>query len=151
MRKMSMVKWSYSLLTIFLGLFGPYWYHTWDNYWWTLIPVVLSLNVFDFFVSDRPWKNIEIMKLNGFSPAYIWGYAIFNTASFQWNGYYVIKVIMKDEIMIPRFDLSLILTIIIILCVSDYFFYVAHKLLHSTHIGAKIHLMHHCCIYTSFS
>merc|ERR1712154_102947 len=26
-----------------------------------------------------------------------------------------------------------------------------HKLLHSTKIGSRIHLLHHCCVYTSMS
>lgn len=50
-----------------------------------------------------------------------------------------------------RFDLSLIISVAIILALGDIFFYTGHKFLHNSKYMAHLHLMHHCCIVPSAS
>ena len=146
----SCISWMYTAFACVLGLISPYLDYSWD-YWWTLIPLGLCVNAFDFVISDRPWKNLEIMKRNGFTMTYIWTVSIINIAYFNFSAYYTWRVMLREETLTPRFDVSLVLTVVIILVIGDYLFYAAHKWLHSTNIGARLHLMHHCCIHTSLT
>ena len=140
----------HTAFAVVLGLSSPYLNYSWD-YYWILYPLGTGVTLFDFVISDRPWKNLEIMKRNGFTPTYIWAVSIFNTLYFDVAVYYTGRVMLKDEIVTPRIDVSLILTVVVILFIGDYLFYAAHKILHSTEIGARLHLMHHCCIHTSIT
>ena len=147
---MSVLKWSYSIISLMLGLVGPYLYYAWDQ-WYLLIPISLFLTLIDFAISDNPWKNVAIMKLNGLSTTYIWGVSIFNIIYVQLMAYNIYRIILKDEPMPIHIDLQLIIPVFVILGIGDYLFYISHKWLHSTQFGAKLHLMHHCCIHTSIS
>ena len=113
--------------------------------------MTISFTPVDLMISDNAWKNIEIMKLNGFTTTYMIAVYIINAIYGHATSYQLYRVTLKDEEVDFHFDLQLIIPVIIILLIGDYFFYFSHKLLHSTEFGAKLHLMHHCCIYTTLS
>eukprot|EP01083_Nonionella_stella_P306071 1070376_1 len=147
---MTVYKSAYSTAALISSLGAPFLWHSW-KYWWLMIPISILIFVIDFIVSDNPWKNIEIMKLNGLSSRYIAAISVINLTLWNASLHYVYRVLLMDQTYEFRFDLSLIITIVIVLAIGDYLFYIAHKLLHSTFYGAQIHLMHHCCVYTSLS
>lgn len=145
---LELIKWIYTLVNITLGLAGPFLFYTWDH-WWILLPITFVLTFADFALSERPWKNVEIMKQNGLSGSYVAAVSIFNTIYFDATIWYMYREQLKDTTMTVEFNMSLLLNVLLVLAVGDYLFYWSHKLLHSTHWGSRIHLMHHCCIYTS--
>eukprot|EP01084_Bolivina_argentea_P303847 524689_1 len=148
MRIVKLLSWTYSIFLITLNLLSPLVYYS-CNYWWILPALTPVINGIDFVLSENPWKNVQIMRANGFTPTYILLVSVFNVSYFVYSYYSLFRVQLADTIITYRFDLSLIITTIVLLAISDFLFYLAHKLLHITDFGAKIHLMHHCCIFSS--
>eukprot|EP01083_Nonionella_stella_P249409 862461_1 len=89
------VKWLYTIITLTAGLMSPYLFVTW-KYYYLLTPLSFLISLFDFIISDRPWKNIAIMKLNGFTSTYIWSTVFFNVISFQ-SIFYYLKLSAPEE------------------------------------------------------
>eukprot|EP01083_Nonionella_stella_P171921 588411_1 len=147
---MTVYKLAYSTTNLIWLLVTPFLWHSWKC-WRLMVPVSITIIAIDFIVSDNPWKNIQIMKLNGLTTRYIAAITVINLALYNASMCYVYTVLLVDQTYEYRFDLSLIITIVIVLAIGDCLFYVAHKLLHCTVYGAQIHLMHHCCVYTSLS
>eukprot|EP01084_Bolivina_argentea_P025586 47582_1 len=148
---MSSVKWMYTIIALVVSIATPYLMFTWD-YWWLLLPVGQMLTWIDFVISERPWKNLAIMKASGLSSTEIWTCVFVNTIYYNGVGIYTYRVSLQGEPCEVHFDLfTFILPVIIIVFAGDYLFYVAHRILHVTKYGSRIHLLHHCCVYTSLS
>lgn len=107
-----------------------------------------GLIILDTLVSDHFGKNVETLRINGFSDIVIIGTILCNQVSSQTLGFVIISICCKG---ISFFDsstvqhllqVSSILKIVINLAVTEVLFTVAHRYLHTD--IAYLHHMHHC-------
>ena len=111
-------------------------------------------NLVDYFNSDNTQKNYKIIKAAGYSDPYLIFCAFFSQVII---GVMVVFDLMSlpdytEELWIPtkeHFSLEVFLKVGIIIAGTDWFFCLFHKILHE-HFP-KIHLLHHCCVYTSLT
>lgn len=123
-----------------------------------LLTVGLStiMYVVDYLNSDSFSKNYKIMKTSGLSEIEIWGSAIFMTLIFQVPGILLIQTFpdySPDEWTMPNWQVHFaadkILAAAACVASTDGVFWLGHRLLHTS--MARLHLLHHCCIYSSLS
>ena len=114
------------------------------------------LNIIDSFISDNFSKNYKIMKKSGLSELEIWSSALLTTFGFQIPTILILKYVFghsnSDWIVLSweeHFSLHKILLSILSVWTTDCCFYYTHQLLHEKF--PRIHLLHHCCVYSSMS
>jgi sterol desaturase/sphingolipid hydroxylase (fatty acid hydroxylase superfamily) len=121
-----------------------------------IIGIGFLLHGIDFLISDRAWKNLEQVWLNGYSKPVVIFYQIYNLATYQLSWIIMTHMVLKDESLnkIPinwRLDASLVMIVVASLAIADVYFYWSHSWLHKSKLGANLHLLHHCCSDTTFS
>lgn len=119
-----------------------------------LVALNLLVMAVDFLNSDNTQKNYKIAKAAGYSDGYLFFCAFFAFIILSYMTLYDITALphYTNELWIPsreEFSLNLILTAAFLVAVSDWFFYVFHRLLHE--YLPKVHLLHHCCVYSSLT
>ena len=118
---------------------------------------VLSIctHVTDGYNSDCFHKNYRIAKAAGYTDGYLAFCAFFVQIVLSASGHAAVLDLphYSDAWQIPslqeHFSIPTLLTVIALVAVSDWFFYSTHRLLHERF--PKVHLLHHCCIYSSLS
>lgn len=99
--------------------------------------------VLDASCSDSGRQNFEELKKFGYSSTTVWVTAAFNLIAT--NALVAAAHIMAPPSQWEIFSFHTVARIVCSLCITEVLFTLSHAVLHQTRVGAKIHVMHHCC------
>lgn len=146
-----MAPWIYSFCYIGYFFLLPYFHVTYPENAFYILFIGYLIHFLDFVISDTPHKNLVLLHKNGYSN----GLCLFNMGlnlMLIQSVWILINYVILSGVEINYYlNFWLVLKIILTLIIIDIYFYFAHKQLHETETGAKIHLMHHCSFYCSVS
>lgn len=109
--------------------------------------LALCTYAIDYFTSDTTEKNIKRLKANGYSTKHLATIWWINFFTVYLPGYFVMVYLVSD--LSYRFDLILLLRIVLNLAATEVLFWSSHRALHR--LFPNIHHLHHCCITPSWT
>lgn len=128
---------------------------TWEgNWWWASFLLWALLPFCDFLVSDKPWRNLETLRANGYGSLHVaLSYLMFTVRTLS-----AIYSTVPYFGEIPRFPtapgenspVSLWLGLILNLSFAEACFTGSHMLMHFW-LPPRVHRMHHCCTEATLS
>jgi sterol desaturase/sphingolipid hydroxylase (fatty acid hydroxylase superfamily) len=110
----------------------------------------IGVVVYDLVFGDRFWRDLEILRLNGFTDQQIWQNAIMSFIIACVGEFMTVRILFyRFGFVEPHLDFFLILKVFIFLAASEVGFTTGHLLIHTK--LAKYHVMHHCCTNPSYT